>query len=83
MNDVNWGSLAAAIGPVGTLAIAILYLISRTDVLKRDDPSRNDVLNEVRTTNAKLDKMDRELTDRLARIETRQSEHGRRLDKLE
>lgn len=83
MGGTDWGGLIAAFGPTGALAVAVIYALSKSEFLRRDDPSRNDVLSAVRATNDKLDKMDRDLTDRLARIETIQKEHGRRLDKLE
>ena len=82
MSEPDWGSIFAAFGPVGGLLAFLAFALIKTRFLA-PDTSRNEVLREIKETNAKIDRMEHGLTDRLARIETMQSEHSRRLDRVE
>lgn len=83
MNDVDWGGMVAAFGPVGAMALAVIVALSKTDVFKREDPSRNDVLDEVRALRGDMTSLRNEMTDRLARIETQQAAQERRMDRMQ
>lgn len=90
MGESDWGGMVAAFGPVGAAALAVVIALSKTDFLKRDDPSRIDMMQKLDAMDKKMDaidtktdRIDRDQTDRLARIETMVSDHGRRLDRIE
>lgn len=75
MNGSDWGNILAAFGPVGGLAIGLVYVLARSGFLSRDghDDSKIDRMNE------KLS----EVRDRLISLEATQREMSRRLDRLD
>jgi len=71
------------LGPVAGTVFIVVFALIKSGFLARDDPSRNDVLNEIKAASKKVDNLDRLITDKVARLETRQAEHERRLNRLE
>lgn len=76
---MNW---LAALGWPGALAWIVYLLVTKTSLFHRDEPARSDVLDEVRAMRKENATFSREVTDRLARIETRQQSQENRLDRL-
>lgn len=76
---MNW---LAALGWPGALAWIVYLLVTKTRLFQRDEPARSDVLDEVRAMRKEAATFSREVTDRLARIETRQQSQENRIDRL-
>ena len=76
---MNW---LAALGWPGALAWIVYLLVTKTTIFQREEPQRSDVLQEVRNISAEMKSMRNEMTDRLARIETRQQATDSRLDRM-
>lgn len=70
MADTDWGGLIAAFGPTGALVVAVIYALAKSDFIRRDDPSRNDVLNEIKAMRRDSEAEFRTLRDRMTKVET-------------
>lgn len=92
MTGSELAELAKAAGLPGVLIAAFIWLASKLDLSRREDPSRDDVLNEIkalrkenadenRAIRKEIDSLSKEVTDRLARVETTVSSHSRKLDR--
>lgn len=92
MTSSDLAELAKAAGLPGVLIASFIYLASKLDLSRRDDPSRDDVLSEIkalrrenadenRAIRKEIDALSKEVTDRLARVETTVSSHSRKLDR--
>ena len=90
MAEIDWTATFAALGPVGGTLLVVFLFLHKTGFLKGEDPSRVDLdhkldhaIRQLDAIDTKTDRIDREQTDRLARIETMQAEMARRISRLE
>ena len=74
----DWGGLIAAFGPTGAAIIALVWILSKSDFLKRDPPRSNDAalmaeLRAIREDTLAMHKSNeaefRGLRDRMTRVE--------------
>lgn len=64
---MNW---LAALGWPGALSWVAYLAVTKTTLFNRDDPSRNDVLNEIRGMRRDNEGEFRSLRDRMTKVET-------------
>ena len=94
MSGDQISEILKAFGVPGGLVALFLWLAIKTDIFKREEPQRSDVLDEVKALRAESAEQNREIrrqvatlesqvTDRLARVETTQRAQERRVERLE
>ena len=90
MPEPDWTQVFASLGPVGGTLLFVWWLLSKTGFAKGEDPTRGDInhklehaIRQLDGLDAKMDRMDRETTDRLARIETTHKDLSRRVERIE
>ncbi|UNY40299.1 hypothetical protein KLEP181_gp28 [Paracoccus phage vB_PmaP_KLEP18-1] len=92
--STDWGGMVAAFGPTGALIVVVITALAKSGFLAREDPTRGDVLAEVkamRRENAEENRAIRseiaavkdQVTDLRARTQENIADHGRRLDRIE
>lgn len=93
MTAIDFDAMVKAFGPVVSVVVALVWLALRKEP-KPPEPNRSDVLDEVkalrvdntaenRAIRDQIAQMKSEMTDRLARVETRQAEQARQLDRID
>lgn len=93
MPPIEFDALVKAFGAPLSIVIGLVWLALRREP-KPPEPNRSDVLDEVkalrqdntaenRAIRDQISQMKSEMTDRLARVETRQAEQARQLDRID
>lgn len=93
MGQIEFEAMVKAFGAPLSIVIGLVWLALRREP-KPPEPNRSDVLDEVkalrqdntaenRAIRDQIAQMKSEMTDRLARVETRQAEQARQLDRID
>ena len=93
MTAIEIEAMIKALGVPGSIVAGLVWLALRREA-KAPEPNRSDVLDEVkalrvdntsenRAIRDQIAQMKSEMTDRLARVETRQAEQARQLDRID
>ena len=90
MTPNDFETLLKAFGVPGLLVAAFFYLAVRTDIFKRDEPHRSDVLDELRSMRGENAVENRAIRDQLAKMESRlarfeitQEMQSKQIDRME
>ena len=93
MTAIEIEAMIKALGIPGSIVAGLVWIALRRET-KAPEPNRSDVLDEVkalrqdntaenRAIRDQIAQMKSEMTDRLARVETRQAEQARQLDRID
>lgn len=70
MTEADFAAIIKAFGVPGSLIALFFYIAVKTNLFKLDDPSRNDVLDEIRGMRKDTESEFRSLRDRITKVET-------------
>lgn len=84
LSETDWSALVATFGFPGAALVVLIATAIKSPLFKSSNAaSSTEVLEAIERVNEKLDNMKLDVADRLARIETTQTEHGRRITRIE